>query len=89
MDDEIFIVSGTWQAVKLNSIDIQDGIYALFNRGNNHIEVSRSDAAPTGNNGATTMNTRGDSVKYELTGSQKIFVRTPNTRAEIGVVSAG
>lgn len=82
-------VGALYEAVQLAGVDITGGTYTLTARNDKDVFLTRQDSAPTHDNpGAYVLSGVGSGAKYLLSATEKIYARTGDGSAIIGVIES-
>lgn len=89
MNDGIFKVTGSWQPISLNGDDITNGTFTITSLGGGRVQLLKSDTPPDQSSSAPTiLRNVEDSAKYDLSLYQKLYTKSLQGNANIGIVPA-
>ncbi len=86
-DDGNFDVGTEWAPIELGGVDITNGEFSITSRGNSEVFLTRRSTPPSfDNNGAYILSGVGSAAKYPLSVTEKLYAKTPQKRAIVGVI---
>lgn len=89
-NDDIFTATTTWQAVEANGIEIKSGVFKIFNKERNKVELLKAGSLPAQSDTCSTfMDKQKDTQVYIISAQERLYARTRTGTSDIGVTEAG
>ena len=86
-NDDKFIVTTTWQKIEANGSPITNGVFTVFARVDNRVELLKTDTPPNENEiGASYLRMKRDRLTFNLSNMENLYAKTGHGASLIGVI---